>query len=121
MDRELMSDLLNLSSSYPPIPSLSAIIDAAGNSTRLSFHKLFASLGEQPVLAHGTSPLRWCNSTQPCFLILFDEARKGGKTPAPLRGKAPASASAPRRAQVEISRLEEELRATRDYLQSIIE
>jgi two-component system CheB/CheR fusion protein len=61
------------------------------------------------------SPIRDPNSKEPCFLILFDEA---------ARRKVPAvkkAAKAPKRAAEEVARLEEELRATRDYLQSIIE
>ena len=68
------------------------------------------------------SPIRDPNSTEPCFLILFDESAKGrrAEATAPRKGKA-SSATASRRAQNEIQRLEEELKATRDYLQSIIE
>ncbi|MDP8991353.1 MAG: PAS domain-containing protein, partial [Acidobacteriota bacterium] len=61
------------------------------------------------------SPIRDPNSKEPCFLILFDDA---------MRSKAPAvkkKVKAPKRAAEEVARLEEELRATREYLQSIIE
>jgi two-component system CheB/CheR fusion protein len=61
------------------------------------------------------SPIRDPNSKEPCFLILFDEAARR-KTPA-----AKKTAKSPLRAAEEVARLEEELRATRDYLQSIIE
>ncbi len=61
------------------------------------------------------SPIRDPNSKEPCFLILFDEA---ARRKAPVVQKA---AKAPKRAAEEVARLEEELRATRDYLQSIIE
>ena len=61
------------------------------------------------------SPIRDPNSKEPCFLILFAEAA-GRKAPA-----AKKAVKAPKRAAEEVARLEEELRATRDYLQSIIE
>ncbi len=61
------------------------------------------------------------NSTEPCFLILFDEAKTSSRRSPGGSGKKPIALTASRRAQDEIARLEEELRATRDYLQSIIE
>jgi len=67
------------------------------------------------------SPIRDPNSTEPCFLILFDDAARRKIPAAERRRKNKSLARAPKRAAEEVSRLEEELNATRDYLQSIIE
>lgn len=79
------------------------------------------SAGEVRSVDLRVSPIRDPNSKEPCFLVLFDDATRR-KVPAGERGKKTKSASkAPQRAAEEVLRLEEELRATRDYLQSIIE
>ncbi len=61
------------------------------------------------------SPIRDPNSKEPCFLILFDDVTGRKKTVAKKAVKASKGAAE------EVPRLQEELRATRDYLQSIIE
>jgi two-component system CheB/CheR fusion protein len=66
------------------------------------------------------SPIRDPNSKESCFLILFDESRSGQKAPSRARRQTQPKASSARH-EDEIKRLEDELRATRDYLQSIIE
>ena len=67
------------------------------------------------------SPIPDPSSTEPCFLILFDEPTRSRKASTSIRGRGKPAAASAKRAQDEVQRLEEELRATRDYLQSVIE
>ena len=65
------------------------------------------------------SPIRDSNGAEQCFLVLFEDAPKHAARAQP-RGKG-AKPAALRERDLEIARLEQELTATRDYLQSIIE
>ena len=65
-----------------------------------------------PVQGRSSGPL--------CFLVLFDERRRR-RRPAGPRPGASAGAGGGHAADAEIDRLEQELAATREYLQSIIE
>ncbi|MEO8051230.1 MAG: chemotaxis protein CheB, partial [Acidobacteriota bacterium] len=77
--------------------------------------------GQMRTLSLRVSPIRDPNGKEQCLLILFDDlARRNAKTPAPAKGKATAAAR-PKRDDDEVFHLEQELKATRDYLQSIIE
>lgn len=64
-------------------------------------------------------PIRDPDGRDQCWLVLFEEPPRT-KTGARGKGK-PANVTKPRRDNETIAHLEQELRATRDYLQSIIE
>ncbi len=67
------------------------------------------------------SPIRGSSGKERCFLVLFEDS---APREAATRGKAKSAKSVPEalaRADQEIERLERELTATREYLQSIIE
>jgi two-component system CheB/CheR fusion protein len=65
------------------------------------------------------SPMRDSNGTGQCFLVLFEDAPKHAVRARPRLKNAKRAVL--RERDVEIARLEQELTATRDYLQSIIE
>jgi len=65
------------------------------------------------------SPIRDSNGGDQCFLVLFEDAPKHSAR-AQSKGKSTKPAAL-RERDVEIARLEQEITATRDYLQSIIE
>ncbi len=76
--------------------------------------------GRLPNVDLRVSPIRDPHGTEQYFLIVFDDKR--GAAEPPHRSKAKSSKTSGRIANSdEILRLEQELRATRDYLQSIIE
>jgi two-component system CheB/CheR fusion protein len=65
------------------------------------------------------TPLRHSNSAEECFLVLFEEApRRASQARGQTKG---VRKGALQERDLEILRLEQELTATRDYLQSIIE
>ena len=67
-------------------------------------------------------PLREPGQTEQCFLLLFDEPDlRAERAPGGAGKRERSAAKASRSNRDEVARMEEELRTTREYLQSIIE
>jgi two-component system CheB/CheR fusion protein len=90
---------------------------ANGNGGGEGAHE--AGKGETRLVTFEVVPLRIGNLKEPYFMILFEEAQHGPPAKSvPARGKPQREA---RMEAARIAKLEEELAATKEYLQSVIE
>lgn len=63
-------------------------------------------------------PVKGATARSTCYMVVFDQAPYAPATPRPLEERLPAY---PEGADAEITRLKQELSATREYLQAVIE